>query len=1171
MIKEMLQSLCCDFGKARIHCSLVSVIIEMSLYTGAAEGFCRRYSIPLDSLNRKIDGKTEYLYARIMESARLAVEVLSEELPSTIAKISFPKSMRWNSQIMFSKPICWILALYRDVVVPFMFARVLSGNLSYGLRNTPSATLIVESAESYAKVMMNAVINVEIEERKKKILEQSNVLAKSVNGHTLFKEGLLDEVVNLVEAPVPVLGKFKESFLELPKDLLTMVMQKHQKYFAISDDTGRLLPYFIAVANGAIDETVVRKGNEAVLRSKFRSLCYFKAISYCESCRHKEKLGTMLDKMTRIQNMVTKLSLALQIDEDMHQVLQVAASLAMSDLATVVVTEFTSLSGIMARHYAIRDGYPEQVAEALYEITLPRFSGDILPATDAGLDSLVGLFAAGCQPSSTNDPFGLRRISYGLVQLLVEKDKNLDLKQALELAAEVQTIQVDASTIEDVDKGISSEVVRSILAERANLPSLAAKSANKMASLSRGNLFPKVVEAYSRPTRIVRGKEVDPDMEIMFSRPIRWILALHGDVVVPFMFAGVLSGNLSYGLRNTPSATLMVESAESYAKVMRNAGINVEIEERKKKILEHSNVLAKSVNGHILFKEGLLDEVVNLVEAPVPVLGKFKESFLELPKDLLTMVMQKHQKYFAISDDTGRLLPYFIAVANGAIDETVVRKGNEAVLRARYEDAKFFYEMDTRKKISEFRSKLKGILFHEKLGTMLDKMTRIQNMVTKLGSALQIDEDMLQVLQVAASLAMSDLATAVVTEFTSLAGIMARHYAIRDGYPEQVAEALYEITLPRFSGDILPATDAGIVLAIADRLDSLVGLFAAGCQPSSTNDPFGLRRISYGLVQLLVEKDKNLDLKQALELAAEVQPIQVDASTIEDVDKGISSEVVRSILAERANLPSLAAKSANKMASLSRGNLFPKVVEAYSRPTRIVRGKEVDPDMEFVNESCLFSLYLIPNSEGLDRTNRRLTSYGQFDVCSYCDALRGTREMTFPWKKYLVQKMLQKGKHFCLGRSMGDILTSDNLNKNEITLVIDVACAEAMLNPKSVVELLSGCGGIGLVDEAAFETNEERALWSAFLSVKNKIHPGIEIDDFVEISSQLVQPLEEFFNHVFVMVVELRDSQLCSRSIVMHMQGLLTRQFISFSFHRFYDTMLVPVTYHMLQDNFFIS
>ncbi|KAG6628540.1 glycine--tRNA ligase, chloroplastic/mitochondrial 2 isoform X1 [Carya illinoinensis] len=507
--------------------------------------------------------------------------------------------------------------------------------------------------------------------------------------------------------------------------------------------------------------------------------------------------------------------------------------------------------------------------------------------------------------------------------------------------------------------------------------------------------------------------------QIMFSRPIRWILALHGDVVVPFSFAGVLSGNLSYGLRNTSSATVLVESAESYAELMGNAGVNVKIEERKKKILEHSNVLAKSVNGHIVFQEGLLNEVVNLVETPVPVLGKFQESFLELPKDLLTMVMQKHQKYFAVTDDSGRLLPYFITVANGAINEMVVRKGNEAVLRARYEDAKFFYEMDTRKKFSEFRSQLKGILFHEKLGTMLDKMMRIQNTVTKLSLALQIGEDRHQVVQDAASVAMSDLATAVVTEFTSLSGIMARHYAIRDGYSEQVAEALFEITLPRFSGDILPETDAGIVLAIADRLDSLVGLFAAGCQPSSTNDPFGLRRISYGLVQVLVEKDKNLDLKQALELAADVQPIEVDASTVNDVhqfvtrrleqflvDKGISPEVVRSVLAERANLHCLAAKSAYQMEALLRSDLFPKVVEAYSRPTRIVRGKDVNTDME--------------------------------------------------------------------------------------------------------------------VDEAAFETNEERALWSAFLSVKNKINPGIEVDNFVRISSQLVQPLEDFFKHVFVMVEDER-------------------------------------------------
>ncbi|ESQ27628.1 hypothetical protein EUTSA_v10018047mg [Eutrema salsugineum] len=506
---------------------------------------------------------------------------------------------------------------------------------------------------------------------------------------------------------------------------------------------------------------------------------------------------------------------------------------------------------------------------------------------------------------------------------------------------------------------------------------------------------------------------------VMFSRPIRWVMALHGDLVVPFCFAGNTSGNVSFGLRNTSSATLLVHSAESYEDTMKNAGINIEIEERKKIILEKSNVLAKSVNGRVVVQQNLLNEVANLVEAPVPLIGKFKESFLELPEELLTIVMQKHQKYFSITDESGKLLPYFIAVANGAINEDVVKKGNEAVLRARYEDAKFFYEVDTRKRFSEFRGQLQGILFHEKLGTMLDKMNRLEKMVTKLCLALEIDEDLHPVVKDAASLALSDLATAVVTEFTSLSGIMARHYALRDGYSEQIAEALLEIALPRYSGDVIPKTDAGIVLAIADRLDSLVGLFAAGCQPSSTNDPFGLRRISYGLVQILVEKDKNVNFKHALELAASVQPMTVEANTLDDVyqfvtrrleqllvDNGVSPEVVRSVLAERGNDPCLAARTAYKMEKLSKGEIFPKIVEAYSRPTRIVRGKDVDVGVE--------------------------------------------------------------------------------------------------------------------VDEDAFETSQEKKLWNAYTSIKDGIHTGIEIEEFTEISTQLLEPLEDFFNNVFVMVEEER-------------------------------------------------
>nr|GEW25526.1 glycine--tRNA ligase, chloroplastic/mitochondrial 2 isoform X2 [Tanacetum cinerariifolium] len=363
-------------------------------------------------------------------------------------------------------------------------------------------------------------------------------------------------------------------------------------------------------------------------------------------------------------------------------------------------------------------------------------------------------------------------------------------------------------------------------------------------------------------------------------------------------------------------STVTVDNAESYAGVMQQAGISVDTEQRKKMIIERSNDLAKGVDGCLVMQSSLLNEV-----------------------------MQKHQKYFALTDDKGNLLPYFIAVANGAINETVVSKGNEAVLRARYEDAKFFYELDTSKKFSEFRSQLNGILFHEKLGTMEDKMIRVESTVSEIGLALGISEDKLQITREAASLAMSDLSTAVVTEFTSLSGIMARHYALREGYSQQVSDALFEIILPRFSGDILPETDAGTVLSIAD---SLVGLFGAGCQPSSTNDPFGLRRISYGLVQVMVEKDRNLDLRHALEVAASAQSLKIDAGTIDEVqqfvtrrleqflvDKGINPEVVRAILLERADFPGLAAKSAYKEDEKIRNNRLALLREISELPRGI--------------------------------------------------------------------------------------------------------------------------------------------------------------------------------------------------------------------------------------------
>ncbi|XP_006656540.2 glycine--tRNA ligase, chloroplastic/mitochondrial 2 [Oryza brachyantha] len=521
--------------------------------------------------------------------------------------------------------------------------------------------------------------------------------------------------------------------------------------------------------------------------------------------------------------------------------------------------------------------------------------------------------------------------------------------------------------------------------------------------------LPTIISGISFP------KSMRWNSNIVFSRPIRWIFALHGDLIVPFCFAGISSGNQSCGLRNSSFANFEVETAELYLHTMEKAGIVIDMQERKRQILHDSSILAEGVGGDIIAPESLVQEVMNLVEVPMPIIGRYDVSFLELPKDVLITVMQKHQKYFPVtSKSMGNLLPYFITVANGAIKEEVVRKGNEAVLRARYEDAKFFYKMDTQKKLSEFRGQLSSILFHERLGTMLDKMKRVENTVAEVALVLGINEKMIPVIKDAAALAMSDLATNIVTEFTSLAGIMARHYALRDGLSEQIAEALFEITLPRFSGDMFPKTDPGIVLSVADRLDSLVGLFGAGCQPSSTNDPFGLRRISYGLVQILVENKKNFDLTKALTLVAEEQSITIDNGVIDEVvqfvtrrleqllvDEGINCEIVRSVLMERANCPYLASQTAIEMEAFAKTEDFPKIVEAYSRPTRIIRGKEIG----------------------------------------------------------------------------------------------------------SVLE----------VDASVFEKDEERALWSVYLEVADKIHPGVDIKTFADASLELLQPLEDFFTNVFVM------------------------------------------------------
>lgn len=461
--------------------------------------------------------------------------------------------------------------------------------------------------------------------------------------------------------------------------------------------------------------------------------------------------------------------------------------------------------------------------------------------------------------------------------------------------------------------------------------------------------------------------------QVAYSRPIRWIVALHGDAVLPFLYAGLASGRVACALRASQNAVVQIPSAEDYLSTVAEAGITLDMQARRDAIWERGCTLAEQVGGALPSdaRGALLSEVANLVEAPVPLLGRFDERFLELPSEVLVTVMKKHQRYFPVEDARGaggaaggrRLLPAFIAVPNGRLDEACVRAGNEAVLRARYEDAKFFYDADAARPLGTFREQLGGITFQEKLGSMLDKSRRVEAAVPPLARLLGLGEAALAVAANAVKLAGADLATSLVMEFTSLAGLMGRHYAAREGQSPEVAEAIFESVLPRFAGDQLPRSDPGILLSVADRLDSLVGLFAVGCEPTANADQFGLRRSAYALVQALVENSRMLDLKEALPVVAGNQPLPVDSAVLDQVltfitrrleqllvDRGARVEFVRAVLAERGSVPALAAASVQQLEEVAgRGELEP-IVSAYARPFRIARKNEVDPSWQ-VDES----------------------------------------------------------------------------------------------------------------------------------------------------------------------------------------------------------------------------
>ncbi len=401
-----------------------------------------------------------------------------------------------------------------------------------------------------------------------------------------------------------------------------------------------------------------------------------------------------------------------------------------------------------------------------------------------------------------------------------------------------------------------------------------------------------------------------------FVRPVHWVVALLGDEVIPCTLLDTPAGRKTRGHRFHYNHEIEVINAEDYASILRTTGkVIASFSERREKIRSQVLAEAEKVQGIVEFDEDLLDEVCALNEWPVALTGRFEERFLEVPEQALILSMKENQKYFHLVNQSGRLMPYFITIANiESKDPQQVIAGNEKVIRPRLADAAFFFETDKKQPLINRLERLNSVVFQNQLGTVYDKSYRIEATAKQIAQLIGGNVDYASR---AALLSKCDLLSDTVYEFTELQGLMGYHFALHDGEADEVAEAIREQYLPKFSGDELPSTRTGIAIALADRLDTLVGLFAINQPPTGSKDPFALRRAALGVLRILVEHELPLDLLQLLEIAASNYiDLPVLGSAAEDVfefmlerfrfwfeEESISAEVYHSVHTLKPRVP----------------------------------------------------------------------------------------------------------------------------------------------------------------------------------------------------------------------------------------------------------------------------
>ncbi|MDO5724794.1 MAG: glycine--tRNA ligase subunit beta [Tissierellia bacterium] len=356
--------------------------------------------------------------------------------------------------------------------------------------------------------------------------------------------------------------------------------------------------------------------------------------------------------------------------------------------------------------------------------------------------------------------------------------------------------------------------------------------------------------------------------EIRFARPIRYIVSLFGDEVLNFDFEGIKVSNITKGHRFLGSSHIEIKNPLDYEELLKENYVIVDPNKRKEIIKYDSEKLAKEVGGEILPDEGLLEELTNIVEYPTPVMGRIKDEYLTLPNEVITTPMRDHLRFIPVYKSETTLLPYFITIVNGTDEyKDIIIKGNEKVLQARLEDAKFFYQEDLKKPLEDYVKELNGIVFHDKLGNLEEKSQRIAKLGEKIGETLEIAPEAIENLLRAAKLSKADLLTNMVNEFTELQGKMGMIYAEKSGENQLTSQAIYEQYLPAFSKDKLPQSTAGAILSIADKADTICGLFSIDEKPSGSQDPFALRRAALGIIRILLDNKWDISIEKLIDYA----------------------------------------------------------------------------------------------------------------------------------------------------------------------------------------------------------------------------------------------------------------------------------------------------------------